>query len=133
MPDKPTSHDALIAKMDALVGRHRAEPANDPDEIPVLTQIVGKAVVKTNVDLASETIGAATPPKPQEKAGAGAPDLNALIEAQVVATLKQELGDQWQPQVQVQIALAIRETMEQESEQLARRIAARVSELLRLT
>jgi hypothetical protein len=114
MPDKPTSHDALFAKMQALVGRHRAPPTGDDEEIPVLTNVVAPAPEMTETP---------TPPDLQ--------GLCALLEAHLVPALTQQLSEQFQSQLQTQIHNAVREVLERESKHLATRIASRVSELVR--
>jgi hypothetical protein len=125
MADKPTTQDVLLAKMQALVGRHRPAADGDSDEIPVLTQIVGPMTPMTSA--------APMPPDPEPpaQASSNAQELGALLEAHLLTALTREFAEQLQPHLQTYISNAIRDVLQREGNQLAHGIAARVGELMR--
>lgn len=128
-PAAKSGHDVLFAKMDALVGRQRAEGSNDGDEIPVLTEIVAPGAGNES-HAASLRPNAAPAPVAEPPIAAGTTDLTALLRAHLVTALTQQFGEHLQPQLQAQIANAVRDVLARESEQLALRIAERVGELM---
>lgn len=134
MPDKPvhgggadptTTHDALLAKMEALVGRHRTDSASAADDIPVLTEVVavpGNEQPATTA-IASKRI-APTINVADEQA------LRQILEDAVIPTLTRHIREQTQAQLEAHIAAAVRQALAHEAEQFARGIAQRVEEIL---
>jgi hypothetical protein len=135
MPDKPahgggadakTTHDALLAKMEALVGRHRTDSASATDDIPVLTDVVAvPGNEHTTTTAASSKRIAQTVNVADEQA------LRQILEDAVIPTLTRHIREQTQAQLEAHIAAAVRQVLAREAEQFARSIAQRVEEILR--
>ena len=127
-----SSHNALFAKMDALVGRQRADASNDADEIPVLKNIVAMGVTSTSDEPHASLLGPNNSKElsAQLPSAASAQNLSALLEPHLITALTQQFTDQLQPQLQALIANAVRDALARESELIAKRIAAQVGQIL---
>jgi hypothetical protein len=142
MSNKPTDtpktgHDALLAKMDALVGRHRTNPGASSDEIPVLTDVIGAPPPLSQTQPLPQAMPpavAAPAPPPATPAPAPRPsasELFASLEPDLTEALTRELSEHIGQNLQAHLANLIREAFERESAHIAKRIATRVVELVR--
>ena len=126
--DAKTTHDALLAKMEALVGRHRTDSGSTADDIPVLTEVVAVPGIEhstTSATAVSSKYITPTSNVADEQA------LRQILEDGVIPALTRHIREQTQAQFEAHIAAAVRQVLAHEAEQFARSIAQRVEEILR--
>lgn len=121
-----SEQDALLAKVDALMQRHRGSSNPWDEDIPVLTEVVEEALQAFAQQHAPSGSGAVAGPIPQEAVQLLLDEIYQLA----VRNLQQQVVAQLRPALEQRINASIKQALEEAFAELPQRISDAVGDAI---